>query len=131
MSTPTNPFKAPEQYFEDFEARFWSRLAAQQPVPKLRWYQHANLWYACAAVLILALGIGFSQFNSQTPTVATSELSPISDYLLNRTDWDAYDMVDELDAQKIDELKQTLNPAISWEVASNKINFDEVYDELE
>lgn len=105
-----NPFRVPEDYFEDFAARLMSQLPEQPassgaqvvPMPSRRWWQNPRriAVAACLAVVLAGTGIGIafhSNGSAPMPTAkvqsqnSDSSLEEMADYaMMDAGDFYAY-----------------------------------------
>ncbi|RZJ67577.1 MAG: hypothetical protein EOO50_04650 [Flavobacterium sp.] len=95
-------FKAPENYFDDFEDRMFEKLETREVkvVPLFKKYRVAV--YAAAAVLLLALLIPL--FNSVSQPTELDDAT-IENYLAYQSGINQFDLLTVLEPQDIEELK--------------------------
>ena len=94
-----NPFKVPENYFEDLPSRIQEKINAKQEVPiKSMKTVIFNAKVLAAASLILILGLASififqlnEPVNNTTDPIALEEFNTVSDYLI--TDLDADELM--------------------------------------
>ena len=99
-------FKAPDDYFEKFEARILDKIPVQE-TKVVSLFHRKQLWISSiASVLLLAIAI-LSYFNSiQTTTVLDS--SNIENYLSYQSNFTNFDIIENLDSNDIKELENSL-----------------------
>jgi hypothetical protein len=99
-------FKAPEDYFEKFEARILEKIPPQET--KVVSLSHRKqIWISSiAAVLLLAIAIP-SYFNS-IKTTNTLDSSNIENYLSYQSNFTNFDIIENLDENDIKELESSL-----------------------
>lgn len=118
-------FKIPEGYFDQLEDRVMAKIAASEK-PVIRMNQYRNWWYAAAAVVVLALGIGLIWKNS---VIEKTENVDLEHYLAYHTSLNQYDLMTMLDEEDIKQLNQDLpveNEAIE-DYLSNETETENLY----
>jgi len=100
-------FKAPDDYFEKFEARILDKIPVQE-AKVVSLFHRKQLWISSiAAVLLLAIAIP-SYFNSiQTNT--SLDNSNIENYLSYQTNFTNFDIIENLNEDDIVELENALS----------------------
>ncbi len=100
-------FKAPDDYFEKFEARILDKIPVQE-TKVVSLFHRKQLWISSiAAVLLLAIAIP-SYFNSiQTNTPLDN--SNIENYLSYQTNFTNFDIIENLNEDDIVELENALS----------------------
>lgn len=100
-------FNPPESYFDNFTERLMQKLPEKE-TRVIPLYKKASVWISSvAAVLILALGLTMYLRSNSAP--AKADNTSIENYLAYQSNISAYDIIQELDQQDIDELETALS----------------------
>jgi len=125
------PFKVPDSYFDNFEARLQTRLQQQQQQSREKRSENKVIkmlkpvmWMAASFLLaILLIKIPFRQFFPESLSVKnTKEENAVSIYLLNETNF--YDILSE------DSQTDTLKTEDLYTYLSSEVNEYEIYSEM-
>jgi hypothetical protein len=100
----TSGFKIPENYFDDFSEKVMLRLPKEEP-KVISFYARNKRWiYSAAAVLVLALSVPIVyQMQNKEAEMTSSE---VENYLVNNTTLSDDDIVNLLEQEDIDKLKE-------------------------
>ena len=100
-------FKAPNDYFEKFEARILDKIPAPE-TKVVSLFHRKQIWISSiAAVLLLAIAIP-SYFNSIQPNTPLDN-SNIENYLSYQTNFTNFDIIENLNEDDIVELENALS----------------------
>lgn len=100
----TSGFKIPDNYFDDFSEKVMQRLPKEEP-KVISFYARNKRWiYSAAAVLVLALSVPIVyQMQNKEAEMTSSE---VENYLVNNTTLSDDDIVNLLEQEDIDKLKE-------------------------
>jgi hypothetical protein len=100
----TSGFKIPDNYFDDFSEKVMQRLPKEEP-KVISFYAKNKRWiYSAAAVLVLALSVPIVyQMQNKEAEMTSSE---VENYLVNNTTLSDDDIVNLLEQEDIDKLKE-------------------------
>ena len=100
----TSGFKIPDNYFDDFSEKVMQRLPKEEP-KVISFYAKNKRWiYSAAAVLVLALSVPIVyQMQNKEAEMTSSE---VENYLVNNTTLSDDDIVNLLEQEDIDQLKE-------------------------
>lgn len=100
----TSGFKIPDNYFDDFSEKVMQRLPKEEP-KVISFYARNKRWiYSAAAVLVLALSVPIVyQMQNKEAEMTSSE---VENYLVNNTTLSDDDIVNLLEQEDIDQLKE-------------------------
>jgi hypothetical protein len=100
----TSGFKIPDNYFDDFSEKVMHRLPKEEP-KVISFYARNKRWiYSAAAVLVLALSVPIVyQMQNKEAEMTSSE---VENYLVNNTTLSDDDIVNLLEQEDIDKLKE-------------------------
>jgi hypothetical protein len=100
----TSGFKIPDNYFDDFSEKVMQRLPKEEP-KVISFYARNKRWiYSAAAVLVLALSVPIVyQMQNKEAEMSSSE---VENYLVNNTTLSDDDIVNLLEQEDIDKLKE-------------------------
>jgi NACalpha-BTF3-like transcription factor len=100
----TSGFKIPDNYFDDFSKKVMQRLPKEEP-RVISFYAKNKRWiYSAAAVLVLALSVPIVyQMQNKEAEMTSSE---VENYLVNNTTLSDDDIVNLLEQEDIDKLKE-------------------------
>jgi hypothetical protein len=100
----TSGFKIPDNYFDDFSEKVMLRLPKEEP-KVISFYARNKRWiYSAAAVLVLALSVPIVyQMQNKEAEMTSSE---VENYLVNNTTLSDDDIVNLLEQEDIDKLKE-------------------------
>ena len=125
------PFNPSQAYFDALEKKVWAEVAQlHPPVQQLAWYQRKDTWYAVAASTVLLLGIGLANVGQTANQGESTEQALVTEYLLNQTEMDSYELGEHLESPTLDHLERQITPAISFEEVNQRVNLDEIFPEL-
>jgi hypothetical protein len=101
----TSGFKIPDHYFDDFSEKVMQQLPKEEP-KVISFYARNKRWiYSAAAVLVLALSVPIVYHMQNNDTEMTS--SEVENYLVTNTTLSDDDIVNLLEQEDIDQLKET------------------------
>jgi hypothetical protein len=99
----TSGFKIPDTYFDDFSEKVMQRLPKEEP-KVISFYARNKRWiYSAAAVVVLALSVPIVYQMQNNETEMTSK--EVESYLVNNTTLSDDDIVNLLEQEDIDKLK--------------------------
>ena len=100
----TSGFKIPDNYFDDFSEKVMQRLPKEEP-KVISFYARNKRWiYSAAAVLVLALTVPIVyQIQNKEAEMTSSE---VENYLVNNTTLSDDDIVNLLEQEDIEKLKE-------------------------
>ena len=100
----TSGFKIPDNYFDDFSEKVMQRLPKEEP-KVISFYAKNKRWiYSAAAVLVLALSVPIVYQMQNNEAEMTS--SEVENYLVNNTTLSDDDIINLLEQEDIDKLKE-------------------------
>lgn len=114
-------FTVPENYFEDFSAKFMQQLPNNEPKVISIFTKKKNWMYAAAAILLLALSIPiYNNFNSNSTEIDEATLENYITYHSTLSDTDLVNLLDEQDIQKMSIDLDIEDITIENELSQNK-----------
>ena len=114
-------FTVPENYFEDFSAKFMQQLPKNEPKVISIFTKKKNWMYAAAAILLLALSIPiYNNFNSNSTEIDEATLENYITYHSTLSDTDLVNLLDEQDIQKMSIDLDIEDITIENELSQNK-----------
>ena len=103
----TTGFRTPDNYFETVNEKIMQKITIQQhPVIPL-YRRKTTIWYAVAAILVIALMIpAINYYNNPLRQVDTATLES---YLSYQSNINQYDLINELDMQDVNQLNKSIS----------------------
>lgn len=100
-------FKAPDDYFEKFEARILDKIPVQE-TKVVSLFHKKQLWISSIAALLL-LAIAIPAYFNSIQTNVTLDNSNIENYLSYQSNFTNFDIIENLDDNDIKELENSLS----------------------
>lgn len=117
-------FKVPDGYFEKLTSDINAKLATNEPKVVSIFSRKKVIYYAVAAVLVLALSIPLFNYYNSTTSLTQEE---VEDYIALQSGITEDDLVNALDKEDIEELKIDLKieDKVLEETLVNELNIEE------
>ena len=117
-------FKVPDGYFEKLTSDINAKLATNEPKVVSIFSRKKVIYYAVAAVLVLALSIPLFNYYNSTTSLTQEE---VEDYLALQSGITEDDLVNALDKEDIEKLKIDLKieDKVLEETLVNELNIEE------
>jgi len=107
-------FSAPDSYFEGFEDRMMPRLPQQEVKVVSLFGKYRTVFYAAAAILVLALCIPVFDL-MQKPSADTIDEETLEHYLAYESGISQYDLISVMDVSEIAEIESQSELPVSDE----------------
>jgi len=117
-------FKVPDGYFEKLTSDINAKLATNEPKVVSIFSRKKVIYYALAAVLVLALSIPLFNYYNSTTSLTQEE---VEDYIALQSGITEDDLVNALDKEDIEKLKIDLKieDKVLEETLVNELNIEE------
>lgn len=117
-------FKVPDGYFEKLTSDINAKLATNEPKVVSFFSRKKVIYYAVAAVLVLALSIPLFNYYNSTTSLSQEE---VEDYIALQSGITEDDLVNALDKEDIEKLKIDLKieDKVLEETLVNELNIEE------
>ncbi|MFN8325925.1 hypothetical protein [Flavobacterium sp.] len=117
-------FKVPDGYFEKLTSDINAKLATNEPKVVSIFSRKKVIYYAVAAVLVLALSIPLFNYYNSTTSLTQEE---VEDYIALQSGITEDDLVNALDKEDIEKLKIDLKieDKVLEETLVNELNIEE------
>ena len=117
-------FKVPDGYFEKLTSDINAKLATNEPKVVSIFSRKKVIYFAVAAVLVLALSIPLFNYYNSTTSLTQEE---VEDYIALQSGITEDDLVNALDKEDIEELKIDLKieDKVLEETLVNELNIEE------
>ena len=117
-------FKVPDGYFEKLTSDINTKLATNEPKVVSIFSRKKVIYFAVAAVLVLALSIPLFNYYNSTTSLTQEE---VEDYIALQSGITEDDLVNALDKEDIEELKIDLKieDKVLEETLVNELNIEE------